>query len=190
MGISQKILKDVDYLTYNLISTFLCFFSLYSQLKLAFHIIIRGRLAGEVQEGGDICIPVADTCWCMAKVSVMQSCPTLCDIMDYSPGGSSVLGISQERILDWVFTKTRGFHTQLDEGAETPWATREASGVPFLIIRFLWRENEWVHAKALRTISYYYHYHGFPVSSVGKKFACNAGDPNSIPGSGRSAGEG
>ena len=62
MGISQKILKDVDYLTYNLISTFLCFFSLYSQLKLAFHIIIRGRLAGEVQEGGDICIPVADTC--------------------------------------------------------------------------------------------------------------------------------
>ena len=28
--------------------------------------------------------------------------------------------------------KTRGFHTQLDEGPETPWATREASGVPFL----------------------------------------------------------
>ena len=32
--------------------------------------------------------------------------------------------------------------------------------------------------------------HGFPDSSVGKKFACNAGDPNSIPGLGRSAGEG
>ena len=32
--------------------------------------------------------------------------------------------------------------------------------------------------------------HGFPDSSVGKKFACNAGDPGSIPGSGRSAGEG
>ena len=29
-------------------------------------------------------------------------------------------------------TKTRGFHTQLDEGPETPRATREASGVPFL----------------------------------------------------------
>ena len=28
--------------------------------------------------------------------------------------------------------KTRGFHTQLDEGPETPRATREASGVPFL----------------------------------------------------------
>ena len=30
---------------------------------------------------------------------------------------------------------------------------------------------------------------GFPDSSVGKEFACNAGDPSSIPGSGRSPGE-
>ena len=31
---------------------------------------------------------------------------------------------------------------------------------------------------------------GFPDSSVGKEAACNAGDPSSIPGSGRSAGAG
>ena len=31
---------------------------------------------------------------------------------------------------------------------------------------------------------------GFPDGSVGKESACNAGDPNSIPGLGRSAGEG
>ena len=31
---------------------------------------------------------------------------------------------------------------------------------------------------------------GFPDSSVGKESACNSGDPGSIPGSGRSAGEG
>ena len=31
---------------------------------------------------------------------------------------------------------------------------------------------------------------GFPDSSVGKESTCNAGDPGSIPGSGRSAGEG
>ena len=30
----------------------------------------------------------------------------------------------------------------------------------------------------------------FPDSSVGKLSACNAGDPGSIPGSGRSSGEG
>ena len=31
---------------------------------------------------------------------------------------------------------------------------------------------------------------GFPESSVGKESACNAGDPGSLPGSGRSPGEG
>ena len=31
---------------------------------------------------------------------------------------------------------------------------------------------------------------GFPGSSAGKESSCNAGDPSSIPGSGRSSGEG
>ena len=31
---------------------------------------------------------------------------------------------------------------------------------------------------------------GFPHSSVGKDYICNAGDPGSIPGLGRSSGEG
>ena len=31
---------------------------------------------------------------------------------------------------------------------------------------------------------------GFPHSSVGKEYACNAGDPSSIPGSERAPGEG
>ena len=33
---------------------------------------------------------------------VTQSCPTLCDAMDCSPPGSSVHGIPQARILEWV----------------------------------------------------------------------------------------
>ena len=36
------------------------------------------------------------------RVLVTQSCPTLCDPMDYSPPGSSVHGIFQERVLEWV----------------------------------------------------------------------------------------
>ena len=36
---------------------------------------------------------------------------------------------------------------------------------------------------------YLYGEKGFPGSSVGKESSCNAGDPGSIPGSGRSAGE-
>ena len=35
-------------------------------------------------------------------VLVTQSCLTLCDRMDYSPAGSSVHGILQTRILEWV----------------------------------------------------------------------------------------
>ena len=41
--------------------------------------------------------------------SVAQLCPTLCDPMDCSPPGSSVHGISQERILEWVaISSSRG----------------------------------------------------------------------------------
>ena len=36
------------------------------------------------------------------KVLIAQSCPTLCDSMDCSLPGSSVHGIFQSRILEWV----------------------------------------------------------------------------------------
>ena len=37
-----------------------------------------------------------------AAAKSLQSCPTLCDPMDYSPPGSSVHGIFQARVLKWV----------------------------------------------------------------------------------------
>ena len=37
-----------------------------------------------------------------AAAKSLQSCPTLCDPMDYSLSGSSVHGIFQARILEWV----------------------------------------------------------------------------------------
>ena len=39
------------------------------------------------------------------------------------------------------------------------------------------------------SIIWFMYYEGFPHSSVGKESACNAGDPGSIPGLGRSPGE-
>ena len=39
-----------------------------------------------------------DSCCCL----VTKSCPTLCDPMDCGPPGSSVHGILQARILEWV----------------------------------------------------------------------------------------
>ena len=38
----------------------------------------------------------------VAAAKSLQSCPTLCDPIDGSPPGSSVPGILQARILEWV----------------------------------------------------------------------------------------
>ena len=66
---------------------------------------------------------------------VLQLCPTLCDPVSCSPPGSSVGGISQARILEWVaifFSRgsswPRGW-THVSYIADrffTSWATREA----------------------------------------------------------------
>ena len=42
------------------------------------------------------------------KVSVTQSCPTVCDTMDCSLPGSSVRGILQAGILEWVTSPPPG----------------------------------------------------------------------------------
>ena len=47
----------------------------------------------EIQERGDIC---------MHACSITQSCPTLCNTMDCSLLGSSIHGIFQARILEWI----------------------------------------------------------------------------------------
>ena len=76
---------------------------------------------------------------CMCVVLVAQSCPTLCNPMDYSPPGSSVHGILQERILEWVaFPFSRGSSWPRDQTWVsciagrffTIWASREAQQVP------------------------------------------------------------
>ena len=63
------------------------------------------------------------------KVKIAQSCPTLCDPMDYSPG------ILQARILEWVaFPFSRGSSQPRDQTQVsciarrffTSWATKEA----------------------------------------------------------------
>ena len=66
---------------------------------------------------------------------VAQLCPTPCNLMDYSPPGSSVHGILQARILEWVaLPSSRGSSQPRDwtqvsciaGGFFTIWATREA----------------------------------------------------------------
>ena len=45
---------------------------------------------------------VSDTKYSSNVVLFAQLCPTLCDPMDCSPPGSSVCGIFQARILEWI----------------------------------------------------------------------------------------
>ena len=54
---------------------------------------------------GRIMVPsteVAVTLYVHMYVLVTQLCPTLCKLMDCSPSGSSVHGILQARILEWI----------------------------------------------------------------------------------------
>ena len=53
-----------------------------------------------------------------SESEVTQSCPTLFDLMDCNPPGSSVHGISQARILEWFaisFSKKVTFHSNPKE---------------------------------------------------------------------------
>ena len=87
------------------------------------------------------------------KMLVAQLYLTLCGLMDCSPPGSTVHGILQERILEWV-------------------------------------ANSFSRADDSSILKQIFSLGHFPHSSVGKESARNAGDLGSIPGSGRSPGEG
>ena len=58
-----------------------------------------------------------------------QSGPTLCDLMDCSPPGSSVRGIFQTRTLEWVATAySRGSSRPRDQTLAGGFFTTETTG--------------------------------------------------------------
>ena len=70
-----------------------------------------------------LCIQPADRG--EVKVLVAQSCLTLCDPMDCSPPGSSLHGILQARILEWVaISSSRGSSRPRDR----TWVSSSAGG--------------------------------------------------------------
>ena len=69
------------------------------------------------------------------RAKSLQSCPAFCNLMDCSPLGSSVHGILQERILEWIAIPFSRVSPQLWDQTWvsciagrffTLWATREA----------------------------------------------------------------
>ena len=91
----------------------------------------------------------------------LQSCPTLCDPTNCSLPGSSVQGIFQARILEWVASSYS---------------------------RKSFRPRDQTHLSCISRGSLYIL--GFARGLDGKESACNAGDLGLIPGLGRSPGEG
>ena len=78
----------------------------------------------------DIILKLTDWWWC----SVAKSRPTLCDLMDCSPPGSSVHRISQARILEWVaifFSRAPSWRIESSRRILYHWATREAQEIYF-----------------------------------------------------------
>ena len=55
-----------------------------------------------LQEAVIKAIPKEKKCKTTEKKKKVKSCPTLCDPMDCSLAGSSVYGVLQARILEWV----------------------------------------------------------------------------------------
>ena len=62
--------------------------------------------------------------WC----EVTQLCPTLCDPVDCGPLGSSIHGILQARILEWIaFSFSRGSPWPRDRNLDSIWKSRDVT---------------------------------------------------------------
>ena len=125
-----------------------------------------------------------------------QSCPTLCDPTDQSPPGSSVQGTLPARILEWVAVPSCRDLPNPEIKPTSPMTPALADG--FFTNGTAWEAPALCkYIPAQLVFSYYYflpHFWGvslgFSGGSDGKESTCNAGDPGSIPGSGRYLGEG
>ena len=133
-----------------------------------------------------------------AAAKSLQSCPTLCDPIDGSPLGSSGPGILQARILEWVaisFSNARKWkwirsvlsNSYRPRGLQPtrplhPWNfPGKSTGVECHCLLW-WACPRW-------PLLYWSVFPLYTLYSDGKESACSAGDPGSIPGSGRSLGE-
>ena len=109
---------------------------------------------------------------------VAKSCPTLWDPMDCSPSGSSVHGIFQARMLEWVaISSSRGSYRPRD------WI--HVSCVSCMGRWILYHWATWEHPNITLSIIYLQHAQGdFTSGPVVKNPPTNAGNMGSIPGLG------
>ena len=91
---------------------------------------------------------------------VTQLCPTLCDPMDGSLPDSSVPGILQTRILEWVAI----FYSR---GSSQPWDQRLISCISHIGRRFLYHCATWkAHTFIIDNFKWFYSVKKYNISSV------------------------
>ena len=74
----------------------------------------------------------------MCECLVTKSCPTLCDLIDNNLPDSSVYGLLQVRILDWVaISSSSGSSQHKDQTCDSWFETEGFSSVSCIAGRFL-----------------------------------------------------
>ena len=144
------------------------------------------------QIGYTVCSLITSFCqgFAAAAAKSLQSCPTLCDPIDGSPPGSSVPGILQARILEWVTISFSNAYMPAKLLRLCPtlcdlWtAALQAPLSTGFSKQEYWRGLPFPSPVKVLGEAY------FPGGSDCKVSAYNAGDLGSIPESGRSPGEG
>ena len=123
-----------------------------------------------------------------------QSCPTLSDPMDCSLPGSSIHGIFQARVLEWVAI---AFSVQSLVMSKSAILCIQRTGIIFKLNESKMKGASYKTMKqccfisaGLLLLPTLNNSVGFPGSSHGKESTCNARDTGLIPGLGRSPGEG
>ena len=80
------------------------------------------------------CMMCVCVCVCEYVYLTTKSCPNLCNSMDCSPSGSSVHGISQARILEWVVIPiSRGSSPPMYPAIQADFLTTEPLGKPKIL---------------------------------------------------------
>ena len=96
------------------------FLLMFLPLWILIHIILTGAVS--------VCVCV---CACVRMHACTQLCPTLCDCMDCIPLASSVHGIFQARILEWVaISSSRGSPWPRDQTYVSASAALQACSLP------------------------------------------------------------
>ena len=122
----RRITRDIQAENQEHLSDFNCLYSLHLKTLQTRHLEISAGHSGDSDWAYSplqmLLLLLFSLCFyseCM-YFKLLQLCVTLCDPMDCSPPGSSVQGILQARILEWVVMPFSRGSSQQRDGTQSP----------------------------------------------------------------------